>query len=326
MTIVSKYRGLLSLAAIAAIVLCTSEARAVCVGTCTIGATTYNCDADCNSATACVPTVTFAACDAACPGDSLCVKCISSGDANTVVNGTAGKDVICMKNGAAGGADPLTVDAKGGDDIIYAGGASTTYITAGPGNDVVYGFDVHNVIHGNDGADQIYGGAADDEIYGDAGDDPYLDGYGGNDLIDGGSGNDVIYGDHLFDIYSGNDLLFGGSGNDDIYGMGGRDVIHGGTGDDEITGGGVGGYNFPNVLGGVYCGDDGNDTIYAPGSGHQCMDGGPAGDTDTCTYRFLVIGSPTRTAYDVGTANNCDASGGDAVALEGPPGAACGCE
>lgn len=321
----SKCRNRLTvLALLAAVALSSAPAGAVCVGTCTIGAKTYNCDVDCNSASACNNTITFAACDSACPGDSLCVKCISSSAANTVVNGTAGDDVICMKNGAAGGAEPLTVDAKGGNDIIFAGGAATTIITAGGGNDTVYGKDTSNTIHGNDGADVIYGGELDDEIFGDAGND-YLDGYGGSDKIDGGAGDDQIYGDHDFSVNSGNDLLYGGSGNDDIYGMGGRDVMHGGTGNDELVGGYVG-YNFPNVLGGIYCGDDGDDTIYAPGSGHQCMDGGPPGDIDTCVYRFLVVGTTTPTAYDVGTANNCDSSGSDTIALDGPPGTSCGCD
>lgn len=299
------------------------RAFGACAGSCMVGSTEYDCDVVCDGAGTCAPLISFAACDANCPGDNLCVKCVTSAAANTVVSGTTGNDVIC---GGQVAAEPLTVDAKGGNDIIHAGGAATTIIVAGAGNDTVFGTDSYNTINGNDGADTIYGGDLDDVIRGDAHNDT-LYGMGGDDILDGGAGNDTINGDWTFTINSGDDTIDGGTGNDELVGMGGRDVIRGGAGDDDIAGGsGSGGYSFPNVLGGIYCGGDGNDTIYAPGSGHQCMDGGPAGDIDTCVYRFLVVGSPAKGPYDNGTANTCDPTGSDALAALGPPGTSCGCE
>ncbi|KGP62204.1 hypothetical protein EP47_08915 [Legionella norrlandica] len=103
--------------------------------------------------------------------------------------------------------------------------------------------------HGYDGGDTLTAGAGQDLMYGDAGDDTITGNAGndiihggiGNDTISGGDGNDLLFGDAGIDNLmgnAGNDIIYGGTGNDILNGGAGNDFLIGGQGDDSLTGGG----------------------------------------------------------------------------------------
>lgn len=76
----------------------------------------------------------------------------------------------------------LAQSATAGDDVINGFLASDDIISAGDGNDAVYGYS---------GNDQILGGAGDDVLFGDEGDDVLAGGLG-NDFLVGGLGADTF--------------------------------------------------------------------------------------------------------------------------------------
>lgn len=119
-----------------------------------------------------------------------------AGDFKTVVDGTAGNDVITQSSGYVDGdGDSITIGA----DFVLAG-AGNDSIDAGDGNDVVYGElgndtilggNGNDTLFGADGSDRLIGGNGNDSISGGTGDD-YIESGGGTDTIDAGDGNDVI--------------------------------------------------------------------------------------------------------------------------------------
>lgn len=80
-------------------------------------------------------------------------------------------------------------------------------VSAGAGDDTVYGSPYTDIIQGQDGNDTLYG-------------------YNGNDSLIGGNGNDTLYGGY------GNDFLSGGIGSDTLIGGPGNDIMYGESGDD----------------------------------------------------------------------------------------------
>lgn len=153
-------------------------------------------------------------------------------------------------------------------------------ITAGGGDDAVFGSDVHDVLVGNLGDDRIYGRGGDDLLSGNGGDDT-LYGNAGNDRLNGGGGDDMLYGgagdDELFGG-DGSDQLEGGDGNDFLYGQGGGDTLFGGAGDDLLVGGvgndimigGVGADRF--IFRDAANGTDGIDSILDFNTGEDIID------------------------------------------------------
>ena len=119
-------------------------------------------------------------------------------------------------------ADVLQVGAaarfKDASDI---GDAVFTGISAGGGDDKIYG---------SNQADRVYGGAGNDRLYGNGGNDD-LQGEAGNDILVGGYGNDNLSGGGE------NDQLFGGGGADALNGGDGNDMLRGGAGIDQLDGG-----------------------------------------------------------------------------------------
>ena len=119
-----------------------------------------------------------------------------AGDFKTVVDGTAGNDVITQSSGYVDGeGDSIT----SGADFVLAG-AGNDSIDTGDGNDVAYGElgndtilggNGNDTLFGGDGADRLIGGNGNDSISGGTGDD-YIESGGGTDTIDAGDGNDVI--------------------------------------------------------------------------------------------------------------------------------------
>jgi Ca2+-binding RTX toxin-like protein len=198
------------------------------------------------------------------------------------------------------------------------GNASSNYLLAGIGDDVLYGMQGRDSLIANAGNDKLYGGEDDDALSGGA-DNDYLDGGSGSDVLAGGLGSDILAGG------AGDDFLFGGSsleaqrgqwnvgpadssvqfnefsgysyltddGADVLRGGDGKDRLWGGAGDDQLLG-----ENDDDVL----VGDDGDDQLlggagadklFGDGSkssfpmsyilaqyhGHDLLDGGEGDDT-----------------------------------------------
>jgi Ca2+-binding RTX toxin-like protein len=118
-----------------------------------------------------------------------------------------------------------TVDAGGGDDIVYASNLGDN-IFGGEGNDALYGGRLDDWLLGGDGNDMLDAGTLDQAALG--GDGNYLDGGAGNDILRGREGSDWLEGG------DGTDALTGGLGDDILAsGAGAGDSAKGGMGDDQ---------------------------------------------------------------------------------------------
>lgn len=114
------------------------------------------------------------------------------------------------------------------------GGRVTGMVSAGAGDDLMYGGPAFDYLQGNSGRDRAYGGGGDDWVVGGKDDDD-LAGDAGADLVYGNLGNDTCDGGDGADVVRGgqdNDVLRGGTGNDYMSGDKGEDTIAGGTGAD----------------------------------------------------------------------------------------------
>jgi Ca2+-binding RTX toxin-like protein len=148
-------------------------------------------------------------------------------------NVASNRDILLIGNRNA---NELTAGA--GNDWIY-GGAGNDEIDGGDGDDKIFGENEGDNIEGGDGNDWLYGGQGNDELYGGAGDDrllgeegeDYLDGDSGDDRLDGGKRKDKLYGG------LGNDTLDGGEGADELYGGYGDDTLIIDNDDTVISGG-----------------------------------------------------------------------------------------
>lgn len=141
------------------------------------------------------------------------------------------------------------------------------FISAGAGNDTVYGGQGDDVLLGGAGQDLIRLGPGDGTALGAAGDDTIWGGRG-DQVLDGGAGDDTLYGG------TGGGFVSGGLGNDFIAGGSGSQVLDGGAGNDVIA---VGVGN-QTVFGGA-----GGDTIYG-GIGEQRLEGGAGADVLVSGY------------------------------------------
>ncbi len=125
-----------------------------------------------------------------------------SGAADTITVTGTGTDITIAGTAGAGSYTNvrlLSIDALGGDDIVtmddtiltqalIRGGSGKDQITAGGGNDLIWGDDGNDIIHGGSGIDNITGGNGNDDIYGD----------GGKDVVQANDGSaDTIHKDAL---------------------------------------------------------------------------------------------------------------------------------
>lgn len=201
--------------------------------------------------------------------------------------------------------NPITIDAKGGNDGGFTG-AANDLIYAGPGNDEFWAKAGDDILHGGDGNDQLYGDDFEyetgrDQIYGDGGND-LLEGRGGDDTLWGGEGDDGLYGG------SGINVLHGGKGNDAYWIESPTDVVieSAGEGDaDQVRL--VGDISFtipPNIE--IVWGDGfwqqitGNDSdnMLIGGAGADTLNG--AGGSDTASYSD----APTGVSADLSAPNS----------------------
>ena len=158
-----------------------------------------------------------------------------------------GDFIITSSSGTVMG---VTQDVSAGDGNNYIfglagndriqGGINDDFIRTGAGDDYVFDNGGNNTIYCDDGNDFVWsGGNGNDFIDGGAGNDTLAGGYGA-DKIWGGDGNDTIYGSQMMGKLSGGDSsneLHGGNGDDIIYGEFADDIIYGDDGNDIIDGG-----------------------------------------------------------------------------------------
>ena len=230
------------------------------------------------------------------------------GDPTTlVINGTAADDLISIQtrgprtlvrlNGVpaqftTAGFTRIQFNPGDGNDLVdLLRSPVPVSVSAGAGDDKVWGSVLNDTLLGEVGNDTLYGNAGDDRFDGGDGDD-FAYGGGGADIMYSGQGNNFMNGeggkDHLFGA-DGADTLMGGAGNDGIYGEAGADRIYGEAGNDQLGGNGgndrvFGGDGADNVSGGpgsdyIY-GEAGDDTLDAADNvADKGIDGGDGADT-----------------------------------------------
>ena len=191
---------------------------------------------------------------------------LASDVTSIVATGTDAADTYRLE-GLNGRVDGITIDARGGVDLIEVQGDAaavnaffgTLLLSGGSGDDYlrvdpsVLGAAATTssyVLSGGDGGDRV-------KLLKDKDDDAAAAtavsySYSGVNL-DGGAGDDVLFG------HTGSENIVGGAGNDVIYAFAGTDTIDAGDQDDYITAG------------------PGNDTISA-GAGNDRVLGGPGLD------------------------------------------------
>ena len=109
-------------------------------------------------------------------------------------------------------------------EIAFADGADTVglyddLVTAGDGNDYLWGELGNDTLHGEGGDDLLIGDRVDDRDWFDA----ELPAYGTTSAV-------------LAPALHGDDKLYGGTGNDLLWGLGGNDLLDGGAGNDTLVG------------------------------------------------------------------------------------------
>lgn len=193
---------------------------------------------------------------------------LNGGEGNDRLSGGSGNDVLITGSGVdrvdgGDGIDTIVLGSEAGDVTTVNLGREWQYsdggwnlirnvenVTMGSGNDIIQGNDVSNVITAGAGDDWLYGGAGDDVLIGGE----------GADRLFGGEGNDTVLYDTDEDLSVslsstgglqfanrltsvGMDKLEGvenivtGSGDDTLVGDANANVLTGGSGDDTLTGG-----------------------------------------------------------------------------------------
>lgn len=165
-------------------------------------------------------------------------------DLSYVVNGSASDDELIMGRGnnylmGGGGAD--NISAGDGNNHVYGnmlGGGQG----ASDGGDTIRVGAGNNYVNGNAGADTIIGGttssSGSNRLYGGQGDDIITVHGRGSNVINGNLGADQLDARDA----TGNNLLRGGQGNDTILGGAGKDSISADLGDDVVRISGLAGH------------------------------------------------------------------------------------
>jgi Ca2+-binding RTX toxin-like protein len=153
-------------------------------------------------------------------GDGIVVRSFDGG-ADTEVDGGPGTDLAVLDRSSSRVGLYLNLNDGQGVNTSIAGlqGIEQIDLSAGAGNDTVYGAGWADRLVGNGGDDYFSGLGGDDTAFGGDGRDTLLGGTG-NDLLEGGAGDDTID---------------GGAGDDTIDGGAGRDLLFGGAGDDIVS-------------------------------------------------------------------------------------------
>jgi len=203
---------------------------------------------------------------------------IDAGNGNNMIVGGAGGDRIT----AGDGDDLIWGDVSDADSYSGAWSLAEEIPEALHGNDVIHAGGGNDQVAAGGGNDIIFGGDGDDILIGDDGNfpelqgDDYIDGGAGNDRLDGGGGNDTLFGGADNDELTGregDDVLLGGSGDDILLGEAGSDYIDGGDGNDHLQDAIDADSGDRNTL----LGGAGDDLLVA-GAGQDTLDGGTGSD------------------------------------------------
>ncbi|WGM41167.1 calcium-binding protein [Caulobacter sp. NIBR1757] len=206
---------------------------------------------------------------------------LDGGKGSDAMTGGAGNDTYVVDDAG----DTVTETLNGGTDTVessidYLLGANVeNLVLTGVAGVSGIGNALSNRMTGNAGANTLSAGAGNDFVYGMGGDDTLSGGAGvdnmyggsGNDILDGGAGGDKLYGEVGDDTLIGGDdadVLDGGAGDDVINGGGGNDSLIGGTGKDTLRGGlGNDVYSVDNSLDQVFeLAGEGEDVVNASAS------------------------------------------------------------
>ncbi len=186
----------------------------------------------------------------------------------------------------------------GGEHIVMGGTSGVDKMTAGDGDDSLWGDGDNDRLEGGAGNDVSLGGDGDDiitdvfgidVIKGGAGDDAINAGPGTGDLILPGSGKDfVVAGPDDKETFGddGDDFIAGGDGTSTVFGDEGSDWIEGGANADLLQGG-LGGRELNSDAAGhdVIIGDAGNDD-YDAEAGDDVMVTGPGIERNEGVFGF----------------------------------------
>ncbi|WP_088283502.1 peroxidase family protein [Kineosporia sp. A_224] len=191
-----------------------------------------------------------------------------------------------------------TVRFTGGEHIVMGGSPNNDRLTAGDGDDSLWGDGGNDRLEGGAGNDFVLGGDGDDimtdtfgidVLKGGAGDDAINGGPGTGDLILAGSGKDFVNaGVDIKETFAddGDDFVKGGDSESTVFGDEGSDWIEGGAGADLLQGG-LGGRELNSDLRGhdVIIGDAGNDD-YDAEAGDDIMVTGPGIERNEGVFGF----------------------------------------
>ncbi|ATU94434.1 peroxidase family protein [Phyllobacterium zundukense] len=156
-----------------------------------------------------------------------------------------------------------------GDGILdsldpVGSGILTQLVVRNSPNNLRYNGDEHVVLGGTAANNVLTAGIGDDTLFGDAGNDR-MDGGFGNDILNGGDGDDIIVdsgGDDNIKAGSGNDVVHAGPGLDLVMGGAGQDFVFLGTDEgSEVFAGEGNDFIYGNRNAERILGNEGNDWI-----------------------------------------------------------------
>ncbi len=156
-----------------------------------------------------------------------------------------------------------------GDGILdsldpVGSGILTQLVVRNSPDNLRYNGDEHVVLGGTAANNVLTAGIGDDTLFGDAGNDR-MDGGFGNDILNGGDGDDIIVdsgGDDNIKAGSGNDVVHAGPGLDLVMGGAGQDFVFLGTDEgSEVFAGEGNDFIFGNRNAERILGNEGNDWI-----------------------------------------------------------------
>ncbi len=202
---------------------------------------------------------------------------VGNKDGDFIITSSAGNSVNSTTI-SAGDGNNFIFGLAGNDNIT--GGVDSDFIRGGSGNDTIYDNGGSNTIFADDGNDLVWAGGDADYIEGGNGDDKLAGGWGA-DIINGGDGNDTIYGGNLqgkiVGIDNGN-ILSGGNGDDIIYGEFQDDKLYGDAGNDMLYGS-YGNDFMDGGSGNDYLGDGFGNNTFIGGAGNDTLKGGTGNDS-----------------------------------------------
>ncbi|MFE0753923.1 calcium-binding protein, partial [Inquilinus sp. NPDC058860] len=197
----------------------------------------------------------------------------------------------------------VTVDAlRTGNFFTFNTSPTPRDLTAGSGDDFLFGAGAADRLNGGSGFDTLVGGAGDDVLRGGTGSDRFFGGTG-NDIVTYFGTDDAVTvnlatgvgsgGEAQGDTFNGVENVYGGKAGDTLTGNAGANILKGYDGSDRLSGG------------------DGNDILNG-GTGGDAINGGAG--IDLVTYFDSTVGVTVNLA--TGTGSGGTAHGDTLAAIE----------